>query len=161
MIQEGLFRGLLTKELRDLSADRAARRLLRQLVVPFQRVPGQLMHVFNGHLHVLAVSLVTDGLDELDAVVEVPVHEVHDLPPDAHVGAVLLSPVLQLKVALEELAGDDDAFSLYSLIEPLGPGLEVPLVVLYRPLLDAALPQLHRKRESKPPVTAERWSLES
>ena len=104
---------------------------------------------------------MTDRLDELDAVVEVPVHEVPDLAPDTHVRAVLLPAVLPLKVAFQELAGDDDALFLDTFIEPFCPGCEIPLVVEYRLLLPATLSQLHRKKKLRRRTTTGGWRSES
>ena len=119
-----------------------------------------LFDIFRWHLHVLAVSLVTHRLDELNAVVEVPVHEVPDLAPDTHIRAILFPTILPLKVAFQELAGDDDALFLDTFIEPLCPGCEIPLVVQYRLLLAATLPQLHRKKKLRRQTTTGGWHSE-
>ena len=120
-----------------------------------------LFDIFRWHLHVLAVSLVTHRLNELDAVVEVPVHEVPNLAADTHIRAVLLPAILPLEVAFQELAGDDDTFFLDTFIEPLCPGCEIPFVVEYRLLLAATLSQLHRKKKLRRRTTTGGWHSES
>jgi len=102
---------VLTQRLRDLSKDLADHRLCLELEASLHKKLVQLADAICWHLHVLVVPPVTDGLDELDPSGQVPVHEVHDLPADAHVGAVLLPPVLLLQVGLEELTVDDDSSS--------------------------------------------------
>ena len=106
----------------------------------------QLGHAHGWHLHVLLVTLVGDGLDEVDGLRQVPVHELLDLPADAHVGLATLPLELTIEVALEELTRDGYGIALSPLTQPLRPWREVALIVLDSLLLRGASLELSMKR---------------
>ena len=107
----------------------------------------QLGYAVGWHLHVLLVTLVGDGLDEVDGLRQVPVHELLDLPADAHVGLATLPLELTIEVALEELTRDGYGIALSPLTQPLGPWPKVALIVLDSLLLRGASLELSMKRD--------------